>query len=86
MGKFIWMLLLSTTVLGQTEDIAKQMLMIKDMMPEITRFGVIFNPDAADVDAEVNIAINQMGLVAIKSPAKSVREIPSTIRKLVTQY
>lgn len=80
------MVFLSMTVFAQSEDLAYQLRLIQVLLPEATRFGFIYDGKNPEIDANLNIAINQTGLRVFKYPISSVRELTKGVRTLISRY
>ena len=78
--KFIPLLFFSTFALAQ-DDLAFQVKLIKELMPDATRVGLLFNP-TTDVDSMIMRAIQETGIKVIKSPIASVRDVATAVRNL----
>ena len=80
--KLIPFFLIACGAFAQMDDLSSQILVIKQLSPEFTRFGILYNPNQASIDAQIQNASINTGIVAIKSPVKSIREISGAVRSL----
>jgi hypothetical protein len=80
--KLIPLLLFTTAVFGQTTELSRQIALIKELAPDFTRFGILYNPSMSNVDNEIQQVTMETGVMAIKSPVKSIREISDAVRAL----
>ena len=78
--KLIPLLFFSTFVHAQ-DDLAFQVKLIKELLPDATRVGLLFNP-TQDVDGLINRAVAETGIKVIKSPIASVRDVAKAVRNL----
>lgn len=77
------LLMLSTLpTLAQTYDLAGQLRVIKDLIPASSRLGMLYNPSRPNIEALISNASQDTGLVVVKSPVKSARDMTAAIRSL----
>ena len=67
-------------VLAQPGNLREQVALIKKLMPDATRFGLVFNPNQSDVADDAKLAAQSTGLMAVQAPIKSVRDVSKVIR------
>ncbi len=78
--KFLPLLFISTCVMAQ-DDLAHHVKLIKQLMPDATRVGILFNPNT-EIDGLINRAVQETGIKIIKSPIASVRDVSTAVRNL----
>jgi ABC-type uncharacterized transport system substrate-binding protein len=86
LGLCIWLLTFTVTTTGpnvQQYDLAAQFRIIKDLMPESTRLGILFNPRQPNIEALISNASTDTGFVVIKAPIARSREMTAAVRSLV---
>jgi len=72
----------SLSVSAQTYDLAGQLRVIKDLLPTSSRLGMLYNPSRPNIDALISNASQETGLVVVKSPVKTARDMTPAIRGL----
>lgn len=87
MKKFMALIFLFGTVssFAQTYDLAGQLRIIHDLLPASSRLGMLYNPSRPNIEAQIANASQTTGLVIIKSPVASARDMTNAIRAL-TKY
>lgn len=60
--------------------------LVKDMLPNSAKFGFIYNGTPTDFEAELAIATNRMGIVAVKAPIGSIRDVAQALRFLIAKH
>jgi len=73
---------MSAGAFAQTGDLADQFLLIRQLAPDATRIGLLYNPEQAGIEAEILDATQQSGLLIIKAPIKSLRDTATAVRAL----
>ena len=74
--------LLSLGASAQIGDLSEHVSLIKQLVPNSTRFGVFYNPNDGSIDGQVAKATQDTGIQAVKSPIKSIREVSSSVRSM----
>jgi putative ABC transport system substrate-binding protein len=72
----------SGNLLAQEYDLAAQLRIIKDLIPNSTRLGVLYNPGRPNIDALISNASQDTGLVVVKSPVENTRDMTNAVRSL----
>lgn len=67
---------------GQNSDLTGQFQVVKDLIPASTRLGVLYNPGTPNIEALISNASASSGLLAVKAPVKSARDMTPAIRSL----
>ncbi|MDJ0838674.1 MAG: ABC transporter substrate binding protein [Acidobacteriota bacterium] len=67
-------------------DLSKQLSLCKDLLPEATRCGILFNSGDQRAPGLISMASQESGLTIVQAPVKSIREISSAMRQLVNQF
>lgn len=78
--------LASLSTFGQDMTNYIQLQLVKDMVPNSAKFGFIYNGSPTDFEEELAIATNRMGIVAVKAPISSIRDIAKAIRFLIAKH
>ncbi len=74
-------LLLFTTLAFAQSDLAQQTKIIKELMPDATRVGLVYSP-SVDVDIFISEIVAETGIRVVKAPVQSIREVSQAIRSL----
>ena len=84
MKKSILFVLVCVSLSGhaQTYDLAGQLRIIKDLLPASSRLGMLYNPSRPNIEALITNASQDTGLVVIKSPVKTARDMTAAIHAL----
>ena len=83
--KFSLILFLCVALHGFANDLVPQFLLIKELLPQSSRVGILFNPRVSGINDQILNAASAAGLQAVKAPIKSIREVSGAIRSL-SQY
>ncbi len=72
------------SALAQTGDLAEQFLILKQLDPNATRIGLLYHPERSGsaFEQEILKATQDSGLLIIKSPVRSVRDVAKAVRAL----
>ena len=87
LGLRIWMMAFTLIVFFSTENVVAQtdlnthVRLLKQLMPDATRIGLIHN-SGVNVDAAVQRATSETGIRVIKAPVRTIRDIAQAIRSL----
>lgn len=79
---FLPFFLVAVGAYAQSGDLGFQIGLIMELMPSATRFAIFYKPDRADIDAEIEAVTRQTGLLVVKFPVSSLREISKKVRSL----
>ncbi len=71
--------------MAQTYDLAGQLRIIRDLLPNSARLGMLYNPSRPNIEALISNASQDTGLVIIKSPVANARDMTNAVRAL-TKY
>jgi ABC-type uncharacterized transport system substrate-binding protein len=71
---------------GQVKDLAEQIDLVKQILPNATRFGIVYPNDGPSIEDELSVVINRLGLMVIKTPVNSIRDIPGACRSMIGTY
>lgn len=81
--KLLPLVVFSVYSFAQTEDIGDHLAMIKQLMPEATRLGVLYNQRSdPGVDQALAIGAAKTGLRVFKVSVESIRDISGAMRAL----
>lgn len=81
----IAMLGISAQSMAQENDLIFQIRLIKKIMPDATRFGLIYNPNRSEVEADIDRVTSETGMLVVKSPVTHLRDVGDVVRSLM-QY
>ena len=76
---------LALSAAAQTYDLPSQIRLIQELMPGATRCAVFYNPQNANLDEELARVTQETGIMVVKTPVSSVREISAALRN-IQQY
>ncbi len=74
--------LVAVGAFAQSGNLPSQVNLIMELMPNATRFAIFYNPERADIDRDIESITQQTGLLVVKFPVTSLREISKKVRSL----
>jgi ABC-type uncharacterized transport system substrate-binding protein len=83
---FLTVLLTGMSAYGQDMTQYIRLQLINEMVPNSAKFGFIYTGAQDDFESELAIATNRMGIVAVKAPISSIRDVAQAIRFLIAKH
>jgi len=78
--KILPFLLFSILAFSQA-DLAQQTKIIKELIPNATRVGLVYNP-STNIDSYIQEIVAETGVRVVKAPVTSIREVSQAVRSL----
>ena len=80
--KLLPLLIFSCGVFGQSVELSKQLSLIKDLLPQSTRMGILYDPSNTELPNQIDLAAQENGLMAIKASVQNIREVSEALRAI----